>query len=302
MVHKLKRVVIAGGSGSVGRRLVLGLADRGYTSVVLSRAGKSVPGALKGVAWLGSDDTWRSELEPAVAVVNLAGENIAQRWTPEAQERIRSSRVDSTRAIGQALAQIDAPPYWINASAIGFYGDAGETPCYESSPPGVGFLAETCQAWEEAAKGTCPPHGKLAIARFGNVLDSEEGYLPRLAKLSKLGLFGRIGKGLQWISWIHIDDLVAALAWMIESEAVGTYNLVSPGAVRQREFSNLLAERVGAFFSPPAPEPLVRIGASFMGIDPTLILASANVIPGELNRAGFGFQFPEIKSALADLI
>lgn len=302
MVHKLKRVVIAGGSGSIGRHLVRALGNLGYTSVVLSRSGRSVPGSVKAVAWLGADDSWRDELSEAAAVVNLAGESIAQRWTPLARERIRSSRVDSTQALGMALGELDSPPYWVNASAIGFYGDAGETPCYETTPAGSGFLAETCEEWENAAKTTCPEGGKMAIARLGNVLERENGYLPQLAKLSKRGLFGRIGKGMQWISWIHIADLVEALTWMIETEAVGTFNLVSPGAIRQRELSALLAERVGALFSPPAPEPAVRLGAGLMGIDPSLILNSANVVPGELDRAGFQFRFPDIKSALTDLL
>lgn len=302
MVRKLKRVVIAGGSGSIGGHLVRGLADLGYTSVILSRSGRTVPGAVRATKWLGDDRSWHSELESAVAVVNLSGESIAQRWTPGAKERIRSSRIESARAIGEAMRGLEAPPYWLNASAIGYYGDAGETPCYESSPSGTGFLAETCRDWELAATDSCPSNGRLGIARLGNVLERDAGYLPQLAKLSKRGMFGKIGKGLQWISWIHVADLVNALTWMIEAQAVGTYNLVSPGAIRQRELSSLLAEKVGAFFNPPVPAGLVRLGASFMGIDASLVLDGANVVPGELARARFEFEFPAIQSALADLL
>lgn len=297
------KVVIAGGTGFVGRHLVEELANAGYDCVVLSRDGKAPAGA-QAVTWNSDAGPWANELEGACAVVNLTGEPIDQKWTEEAKKKILDSRLESTSAIAEAIAKAKTPPEaWINASAIGIYGDMGDRSLSEASQPGEGFLAEVATKWEAAV--TLPEHSSVrrVIVRFGMILGEDGGALPRLAKLARLGLGGAIGSGEQYMSWIHIDDLVRMIRWAIEDDSVtGVLNGVSPAPMRNADF---MAELRKVYSRPPipaVPAPVFRMVSSLMGVPAELVLGSQRVYPTIPTANGFVFDYPTLSIALPNLL
>lgn len=303
MNRKLKRIVVAGGSGSLGRALIDELAAEGYAASVLSRSGKPVSGAVQSLSWLGEDLAWRTELDSALAVVNLCGESIRRRWTPEAKQSIADSRIVPTLELGHAIeCAVDPPRVWVNGSAAGYYGDTGQEIVDEDAPAGAGWLAGLAKDWEAAALGTKLGATKLALARTGVVLERNEGYLPTLARLTRRGFGGVAGGGRQWISWIHISDWARAVRFLIEEELDGPFNLCAPEPAQQREMSQELVRRTGSLISPPAPAFLIRLGSPLMGVEPELVLGSTRAIPERLLEAGFEFEYGSLEAALDDLL
>lgn len=297
------RVVIAGGSGGVGQALVAYFDEIGIACTVLSRSGTHIEGAHRSVRWMDGESAWTKELEGAYAVVNLCGEPIAQKWTSQARQRILDSRVAPTRMLGDAIAEAQSPPMaWVNASAIGIYGETGQSVRDEESPPGSGFMAETCRAWESAAHQAPPSPTVRSIVRIGVVLDPKSGYLRTICDLTRKGLGGRLGNGLQWISWIHIRDLCRVIHHVIDRGVGGPFNAVAPHPVQQKELSDTLVKKLQAPFAPPAPSFAVRLGTTAMGLDPDLVLGSSRIAPNALLRDGFEFQFEQLQDALDDLL
>lgn len=300
----MRRVVIAGGSGTIGRRLVREFAEHGISSVVLSRSGRPVPGAVETLKWDGETvGEWAKSLEGSIAVVNLAGETIAQLWTDDAKKRILGSRVNATRVIGEAILRCELPPrIWVNGSAIGFYGDTGEESKTEVDPGSNDFLGETCRAWEAAQTQFDLPATKLARIRIGVVLSPEEGMLPRLAQLAKMGLGSAIGDGKQWISWIHEDDLVSLFRFIIEHELEGVWNGVSPNPIRNADFMGALRAHFGRPWVPPVPPFMLGAMKGITKTEPTLALISQRVDARKATDAGFSFGFDEIAPAIRDIL
>ncbi len=289
------RIVLAGGTGDLGKALISHFRSIGMSSVVLSRSGNPVSGAVKSVKWLDGSDGWKLELEGVLAVVNLCGEPIAQLWTPDGLKRIRSSRIWPTHEIGSALQTAKNPPrIWINMSGIGYYGNRGEEELSESSLVGVGPISEICKDWEGTAVSSCPTKVKLAILRAGVVFQPDSGYLNELVKATKRGMGGRIGTGQQWISWIGINDFCRAVQFVIENELDGSINLCAPNPVRQAELSKSMVAMTGAIFAPPAPGFVVRLISPKMGVEPDLILGSTKVLPKRLVSSGFAFANPNL--------
>ena len=285
------RVILAGGTGLIGRKLATALQEQGNEVILLSRT----PGDGK-LVWDGETvGEWASALEGAYAVINLAGETISQKFTDNNKRHILESRVKATQAIASAIANCEVKPYWINASAVGFYGDRADEVLTEASEVGTGFLAETCSAWEEVPR----KHVGSAIVRIGVVLDPNGGALKPLMNLTKFFLAGPAGNGRQWMPWIHIDDLVATFMWLVQQRRPGTYNAVSPHPVTNREFMQTLS---GLKFIPPVPAFVLVIIGKMIGPDSSLILNSCRVIPKALLDAGFEFQFSEIGVAFNDLL
>lgn len=246
---------------------------------------------------------WAKELAGASLVVNLSGSSINQVWTDSAKREILLSRIESTRAIGAALAECDRPPsVWINASAIGYYGDTGSFEVSEASPPGEGFLAETCAAWEAAVDEFDSPVRRVKM-RTGVVLGRGGGALEQLLRLTRLFLGGSAGSGRQFISWIHLRDLVSMFAWAAaESEIVGPVNAVSPNPVTNAVFMRELRSSVHRPWSPPAPAALLRLGARLAGTEGDLVLMSQRVFPQIAEAHDFPFAFPTLREALANLV
>jgi uncharacterized protein (TIGR01777 family) len=305
MIRPVK-VVVAGGSGALGRRLCDDLAERGHEVVVLSRTPR--PGTHRQVHWDGvSVGPWAAELEGA-AVVNLAGELVDLRPTPRNIALLTSSRVQPTLALRAAAETLDAPvPVWLQASTAAIHGDAGDTVVDEDTPPADGppQMAGVARAWEEAAAGARA--GRQVVLRTSVVLDRETPALDRLVRITKLGLGGRIASGRQWISWLHIDDWLAIARWSLGIEGEqeppsGVLVASAPSPVRNAELMAALRTHLHRPPAPPTPAPLVRLGAVLLRTDPALALTGRRAVSRRLAEAGFRFRYPTLDEALADLL
>ncbi len=299
-----KRVVLAGGSGFLGRALAHELLARDYEVVVLTRTPHVRSDGAKEMAWDGkTSGEWIQFLDGAEAVVNFAGRNIKCRYTPENLRELTASRVDSVLAIAAAMGRVARPPrVWVQAGAIGFYGDPKNRLCDENSPAGNDTLAGICQSWEGAFDSASTPKTRRVLQRIGFVLGRDGGALPVLAKLAKWFLGGTVGSGGQFISWIHVADLSRIFIEAIErDELAGTYNAVGPNPVTNREFMRELRHALHRPWSPPAPEWAVKLSSQLMGTEPSLALAGCRCVPKRLQENGFQFQFPDLSSALNNL-
>ena len=299
-----KRIVIAGGSGFIGGALAKEFCQHGHEVVVLTRSPRTRTDGVKEVAWDGkSAGEWITWLDGAAAVINLTGKNINCPHTPENLRDITASRVDSVKAVAAAISQVKTRPrIWVQASAVGFYGDTSDRLCDEHSPNGQDALSKICREWEAACVSAVMPQTRKVVLRIGFVLGREGGALPVLARLTKCFLGGAVGSGRQYISWIHIADLVGMFAAAVENENLsGIYNAVAPDAVTNAELMRELRGALHRPWSPPAPEFAVRLGARLMGSEPTLALISQRCAPKRFLEAGFQYRFAALPSALKDL-
>ena len=293
------KIVVAGGSGFIGEPLVRRLTASGHDVAVLSRNPSKVS-AGRGVLWDGkSQGPWSAEVAGADAIVNLAGENIGEgRWTDERKQQLISSRLDATAALVEAIRSRPAQKRtFLNASAVGFYGDRGEETLDESSDRGRGFLADLVESWETAARGA-DTVARLVIIRFGLVLAPDGGALGKMLLPFKLGAGGPMGSGKQWMSWIDRDDVLSLVEWALANEAArGTYNATAPHPVRNHDFSRAL----GAALHRPAliPTPALALRVAF-GSEKAgeVLLSGQRVLPVRAQREGFAFQYPALESSL----
>jgi len=299
-----KRIILAGGSGFLGQWLAKELLARDYEVVVLTRAPRErIDGVLE-VEWDGARvGEWIKFLDGAEAVVNLAGKNINCPHTPENLRELTGSRVNSVRAIAGAFENVKITPHvWIQAGALGFYGDSGGDLCDEATPGGSDNLAEICRQWEGAFNSTKLPLTRKVLLRIGFVLGHDAGALPVLAKLAKWFLGGTVGSGRQFISWIHIADLTRMFVDAVDKDGLsGTFNAVAPNPVTNKEFMHELRRVLHRPWSPPAPEFAVRLGSRLMKSEPSLALAGCRCAPKKFLEAGFKFQFPDLRGVLKNL-
>lgn len=301
-------IAITGATGFVGKRLTTHLLAAGHEVVALTRsperAERVLPVRCRLVAW----DPDRGGVDAAAlagvdAVVNLAGEGVADgRWTARRKEAIRRSRVDATRLLVDAIAALPAerrPRVLVSASAIGFYGDRGDEILTEESAPGTGFLADVCRGWEEAAVAA-EAHGLRTVrVRIGVVLGREGGALARMLPPFRLGLGGRIGSGDQWMSWIHVEDLVTLVAFALERQDVrGVVNGVAPAPVTNAELTATLGRVLERPAFLPVPSIALRLALGEMG---GVLLEGQRVLPTAAETHGFGFRHPDLGGALVDI-
>jgi uncharacterized protein (TIGR01777 family) len=296
------RVVIAGGTGSLGRRLADDLAARGHEIVVLTRSPR--PDAPhRQLEWDGrTAGPWSAELEGSV-LVNLAGALVDRRPTAANVELLRRSRLEPTLALVEAARRAAVPPsVWIQMSTLAIYGDAGQEVLVDGHPPADGppQMAGVARPWEEAAQeGNA---GRQVVLRTGIVLDRGSPAYDRLVRLARRGLGGRIGDGRQWVSWIHVDDFLAAVRFVLDDDSMsGVVHVTSPVPVQNRELMAAVRRHAHRPWSPPTPRLLVRLGARAMGSDPALALTGRRAVPHRLVEAGFAFRQPDLDGALADL-
>ncbi|MCU0315796.1 MAG: TIGR01777 family oxidoreductase [Fimbriimonadaceae bacterium] len=297
-----RKVIIAGGSGFVGRELVAFFAKQGYEIVVLSRSQKPVENG-RVVVWDGKNlGPWSQELEGAKAVINLCGSPIANLWTESYKKELYDSRVTPTSLIGQAISQATLPPeVWVNASGVGFYGETGNQMVTESFPPGKDFLGELSQAWEGAMQAHPTPKTRKVILRLGVVL-GDGGALEKLVDLTKKYLGSPVGNGKQWMSWIHVHDVARMFEWAISSPISGAVNCVSPDPRTNSDLMAALRQKFGRPFVPPPPLPLLRIATRLMGTQVDLLLISNRALPTLAEAQGFTFEFPTLESAFDNLL
>ncbi|HEY1716960.1 MAG TPA: TIGR01777 family oxidoreductase [Verrucomicrobiae bacterium] len=299
-----KRIVIAGGSGFIGQSLARELLARNYEVAVLTRTPRARSGGAKEFFWDGKNSgEWADFLDGAEAIVNLAGKNVNCPHTTENVRELAASRVNSVRAIALACDHAKNPPrVWIQAGAIGFYGDTGNDLCDETASNGSDNLAEICQQWESALNSAVAPTTRKVLLRIGFVLGHDGGALPVLEKLTKWFLGGTAGGGKQFISWIHLADLTRMFIDVIEREDLsGTFNAVAPNPVTNAEFMRELRRALHRPWSPPAPEWAVKIGSRLMKSESSLALAGCRVAPKRFLESGFKFRFPELRDALKNI-
>ena len=276
-------ISISGASGFIGRHLMKSLAQAGHSLRALSR---HAPPA--------------ESLREADAIIHLAGEPVAQRWTAAAKQRILDSRVVGTRNLVEALAALPRrPEALICASAIGYYGSRGDEILTESSAPGSGFLPEVCVAWEREAQAAEAFGIRVVRVRTGLVLDANGGALVRMLPPFRMGLGGRLGSGRQWMSWIHLEDLAALFQFAVESQVRGPLNAVAPNPVTNSDFTRELAHALRRPAVFPVPEFALKL---LIGEMADVLLASQRVAPAAAEAAGFRFRFPQLAPALESLL
>ena len=304
-----KRIVLAGGSGFVGQAFAARLLADGYEVIVLSRgAPRKACGNV--VAWDGSTlGEWAKLLEDTLAVVNLTGKNINCRLTQSNRREITRSRVASVQVIGEAIRRCRRPPrVLIQTTAVGIYGDTGDTICDESTPGsplagGGGFLTETCQQWENAFAESPTPGVRRVVLRLGVVLGREGGAFPPLARLARWFLGGAVGRGRQYISWLHLTDAVRVFRDTIDREDFqGVYVAASPQPATNAQFMRELRAALHRPWSPPVPAFAVRLGGWLTGINAELALTGQRCAPRRLMQQGFAYEFPELRRALKELV
>lgn len=294
-------VLVTGSTGLVGSSLVPHLEARGHRVLRLVRTSPKDDVERR---W----DPETGELAPAAlegiqAMVHLAGENIASgRWNEAKKGRIRSSREDGTRLLAKGLAGLQTPPgVLVSASAIGYYSNRGDEILNEESPPGADFLAETCIAWENAARPAADAGVRTVNLRIGIVLSADGGALAKMLFPFKMGVGGVIGGGDQYMSWVSISDLTRIIVHALNVETLeGPVNAVAPAPVTNREFTKTL----GGVLSRPTlfPMPAFAARLAFGEMADALLLSSTRVTPNRLQESGYDFQHPELEGALRHVL
>ena len=299
------KVFVTGATGFIGARLIPWLVERGHEVVLLVRPSerdKEVPGAGRVEVVVGEptqSGAWWEAVKGCDASVNLAGYPVFSRWTPKVKALLRESRLATTRHLVNAIPK-GAPFTLVSASGIGVFGDAGERVLEESSPPGRDFLARLAADWEETAFGARERGVRVATARFGIVLGHDGGALPEFVRNARLFLNGPLGSGRQWMPWVHREDVVRGILFLLEGAGLeGPFNFVSPNPVRQIEFARALGKILRRPALVPAPALALRLVLGEFG---QVSLFSQNARPRKLLDAGFAFDFPLIEAALQDIL
>jgi hypothetical protein len=276
-------IAITGASGFVGTRLSERLRSEGHSVKAISLRNNLDPGDLEGTT----------------AVVHLAGETVAQRWSSDVRRKIQESRQEGTRKLVKAL-QPCPPNVLVSASAIGYYGERGDEILTEQSPPGKGFLCDVAKVWEEEALKAADFGVRVARLRIGMVLGPGGGALNKMLLPFRLGMGARLGNGRQWVSWIHREDLVSLICFVIREKTLrGALNATAPNPVTNREFTKALARAVhrpAIFAAPPFALKLL------FGDMAEMILQSQRVVPEATLAAGFEFEYPDLQGALLEIL
>ena len=295
------KIVVAGASGFLGRALIDSL--KGHEVVALVRNGEHIPGS-KPVIWNGLRlERWADEIDGADAVVNYAGVPVTVKWTDENKKAIKESRVQSTYLIGQAIDGAERPPkVWVNASATGYYGSRGAEMLDETAAPGTDFLAQVCQAWEDALAAETLPNTRRIALRSGIVLGKKGGALKPMVKATKLFLGGAQGNGNHWMPWIHVDDHTALVRWILEGDVTGPVNAVGVAPCVNSTFMETLRKVCGRPFGLPASKEFLNFARIFGGPHPEVVLASTRACPGVAQKAGFKWKHPGLEEALTNIL
>ncbi len=297
-------IAVIGATGFVGRHLLRSLSARGHRLVGIARRAPAVPADSERLSFLAADAAtpgqWQTEVARAEAVVNLAGRTIAGRWSEGAKREIRASRIETTRRVVEALAGGGRCRVLLNASGVGYYGDRGDEILTEASSPGTGFLAGLAAAWEEEALAAAKAGIRVVPMRFGVVLGKDGGALSRMIPAFRSFLGGPLGSGAQWFSWIHLEDLLEAIAFLLDAVSLsGPVNLCAPEPVTQRDFAAALGRVLKRPSGLATPGFVLRLA---LGEAAELLLGSQRALPERLLANGFSFRYPALEPALAELL
>ena len=305
------QVIIAGGSGLIGRGLTANLAKDGHKVIILSRSPEKVTGLPPGAIAIGWDAQtaagWGSRLDASEVIVNLAGENLKgkgllpHRWTKRRKEIIRQSRLEAGRAVVEAVKQATQKPrLLVQASAVGYYGPHGDEPVIEETPAGSDFLGRLCQEWEASTAEVERLGVRLVILRTGLPLTLKGGAFPSLVLPFRIFAGNTFGSGRQFYPWINFDDYIAAVRFLIDDpKSSGPYNLSAPNSVTNREF----ARTIGKVMHRPSFFPVPRFALEIpFGEVATVVMDGQRVVPIRISNAGFQFRFPDLEPALKDIL
>jgi uncharacterized protein len=300
------KIVIAGATGLIGRKLTASLLERGSTVVALTRnlnTSQTTHSALEFALWDGeSVGNWRQHFDGADAVINLSGQSIgSRRWTAGRKQQLLASRVNPTRAFVEAMKNCQTKPrVFLNASAVGYYGNVETGDVTEDHPAGDDFLGKLCSDWESTALAATHLGVRVVLLRSGIVLDPKGGAMQRMLLPYKFFAGGPLGSGQQWLPWIHREDEIRAFLFALDQGKIsGPINVAAPEPVTMREFSKAVGKalhRPSAFSVPPV------ILRATLGEMADIVLKGQRVIPKRLVEAGFEFRFPTLEGALADLL
>ena len=296
-------LVITGASGFIGTQLVERLAASHDLKLLTRRRPNKV--GLARTQWIvwepGVPGEWERSIEGADGIINLAGEPIAnKRWSTEQKERIRFSRVNTTRGLVSAIAKAkDRPKFLVSGSAVGYYGPRGDELLTESSPIGTGFLADVCREWEDDAK-QAQSHGvRVALLRTGIVLGKGEGALAKMVKPFKLFAGGYLGSGKQWMPWIHVEDEVGLIKFLMDKQdAAGAFNATAPNPVTMEEFCSALATVLNRPSWAPVPASVLTL---LLGEMAEMLLTGQRAVPKAAQDLGYSFRYSNVLEALKSL-
>jgi len=297
------KIVIAGGTGFLGRPLTERLVAEGHDVVVLTRRGSPRLPA-RAVTWSPGENVenpgpWASDIDGAHAVVNLAGESIAgRRWSAAHKQQVLDSRVRATRSLAAAIAAASRPPsVFASGSAVGYYGPLGDELAVETTPAGSDFLGQVCQQWEAEANRAASPRTRVVCIRTGLVLEQDGGALPQMLPPFKFGVGGPVGSGRQYWPWIHRTDWIDLVRWTIATAAVsGPVNATAPEPVRNVEFARSLGWALRRPSFMPAPAFALRLMLGEMA--DALLLSGQRAIPAKAQALGFSFKYSKLDDAL----
>jgi uncharacterized protein (TIGR01777 family) len=298
------RVLVTGGTGFIGSKLCARLVAKGHDVVALtrdaSRSRDHVHPKVHVASWA-EGAAWEGFVDGAGALVNLAGESLAQRWTAAAKRRMATSRVEAAARLAGAVAKAaKKPEVLVNASAVGYYGPHGDEILDEDSPAGTDFLARLCVDWEMAARALEPLGVRVAMTRTGLVLGSGGGALAKMLPPFKAFVGGAPGDGTQWVSWIHRDDVVELIVFALENPAVsGPVNATSPHPVTMRTFATALGRALHRPSFVPVPAAALRLALGEMS---SVVLEGQRVVPKKVLALGFSFRHPDLLPALKDVV
>ncbi|MBC8946257.1 MULTISPECIES: TIGR01777 family oxidoreductase [Xenorhabdus] len=295
-------ILVTGGTGLIGRKLIYQLLSLSHSITILSRSPQKVYSLFSDKVKCWTTLNEQSNLDDFDAVINLAGEPIAdKRWTPEQKNKLCQSRWQLTEKLSDLIRAGESPPsVFISGSAVGYYGDQGQAVISENDPPHDEFSHQLCERWEKLALQAKSEKTRVCLLRTGIVLANNGGALKKMLPLFRLGFGGAVGSGKQYMPWIHIDDMVNAIYYLLVSpELAGPFNMTAPYPVHNDQFSAILARilRRPTFIRIPAF--VLRIA---MGEAATLVLGGQQAVPKRLEEAGFGFRYFELEEALKSLL
>jgi uncharacterized protein len=307
MPDSTPRLVLAGGAGFLGRVLARHLAGLGWEIVVLTRQARAAEEGVRFAEWDGaSTGPWAAELEGAEAVINLAGRTVNCRYTARNRREIYDSRLKPTAVLGAVIANCARPPrVWLNSSSATIYRHALDRPMDEATGEmGSGFSVDVCQRWERAFLDPPTPATRRVALRTAMVFGpGAGGVFEAFHRIVRIGLGGTLGRGDQFVSWIHERDFARAVEWLLaHPELEGAVNLTSPTPLPNHEFMRTFREVCGTRIGLPATRWMLEIGAFFLRTETELLLKSRRVVPGRLHDSGFVFQFPEWRAAIGEIV
>ena len=303
----MNKIIIAGGTGFLGQLLIEHFKKK-YEVVVLTRGSIKADNSIRYVLWDGKNQgTWATELEGALAVINLSGKSVNCRYNNRNKKKILTSRLNSTGAIGRAIEKCVTPPKkWINAASATIYRHAEDREMNEfTGELGTGFSVKVCKAWEWCFNQFELPDTKKVLFRTAMVLGKNGGVFPVFKRLVKFGLGGKMGDGNQYISWIAAEDFIRSIEWAIKNEkAEGTYNCCAPNPITNESFMYLMRDylKIPFRFGLPAARWMLEIGTWVMRTETELILKSRRVVPAKLVNEGFEFEYPFVAGILKQYI